>query len=422
MSSSDDKIRTHEDVELQIKVDGPGGISLPAEEKLDAPDGGYGWIVAVASGFVIFFVLGNVYSFGVLYPVYVDVFNAPQGSVVWVGSIGAGLMTAVGMLVGALSEYIGNNKVIFMGAILIAVGYVLASFATELWHLYFTEGLIVGIGLCCGFICSIEAVGPWFNKHRGLAMGLAFSGAGLGQLVFSFVTKALLDQYAWRGTLRALAMINGIGIALASLAIKRFTPLKPVFTIEGAWHMFADPTFLLLYTGVVINGLGCYMPLVYVVTYAQANGVSTNHAVLINAICGLSSVLGRVSSGFLGDAYGDLNTLTIFMILSSVATYCWLVCTSFASIFAYSLVYAYLAGGVMSMLPAVCAEVFGVTSLGPMMGLLMSAQAIGNMFSSPIGGALHDATGGTYFYPIIVSATLLMIGGLVLLCIQKNKP
>lgn len=390
-------------------------------EEPTPPDGGYGWVVTIASGFVIFFVLGNFYVFGVLYPVYLDVFNAPQGDVVWVGSISAGLMSAAGMFVGALSDYYGNDKLIFTGAILIAVGYILASYGTALWHLYLTEGLIVGVGFCCCFISCLGAVGPWFSHRRGLALGIAFAGAGLGQLVFSFVTQALLDSYGWRGTLRALALIDGVGIATASLFIKRFPPLVPHLSLNGAWHMFSDNRFRLLYAGIVINGLGCYFPLIYVITYAKAYDVSTSQAVLINAIGGVASLLGRALSGRIGDSCGQLLTFRILMITASITTYCWLACTDFASIFIYALVYAFLAGGVMSLVPAVCGEVFGTESSGSTMGLLMSAQAIGNWFSSPIGGVLYDGTGG-YFWSIVVSATLLLTGGILLCFLDLPLP
>jgi hypothetical protein len=55
------------------------------------PDGGFGWVVTIAAGFVQLFVIGNIYAFGVMYPVYLDEFGAPEGETAWIGSIGAAL-------------------------------------------------------------------------------------------------------------------------------------------------------------------------------------------------------------------------------------------------------------------------------------------------------------------------------------------
>ena len=70
-------------------------------EPHEPPNGGYGWVVVAASFVIHLLVLGNIYSFGVLFPIYIDVFRQPQGSVAWVGSISAGLMTGLGSYSGA---------------------------------------------------------------------------------------------------------------------------------------------------------------------------------------------------------------------------------------------------------------------------------------------------------------------------------
>lgn len=198
------------------------------------PDGGYGWIVSFASCIAMFFSLGNAFIFAVLLPTFVEAFDAPHGTTAWIGSICGGIMTGSGIVVGALADYYGNEKIIFIGAIAIFSGFMLASYSTELWHLYLLYGVIAGMGMSCVFISAIGVTGPWFTTKRALALGIAFSGSGLGQLCLSFTANALIRVYSWRGCLRGLAVIEGVSILIASYFIKRYPPLTPTVSINAS--------------------------------------------------------------------------------------------------------------------------------------------------------------------------------------------
>lgn len=139
------------------------------------------------------------------------------------------------------------------------------------------------------------------------------------------------------------------------------------------------------------------------------------------ALCGLSSMCGRISSGYLADRTGScLTCLKLFMMTSSVVTFGWLGCTTFPTIILYAVLITFLSGAVLSLVPAVCAELFGVQSLGSIMGLLMSAQAIGSLFSTPIAGSLYDQT-QSYDATILTAASLLFTGA-VMLCFIPEQP
>eukprot|EP00981_Chlorochromonas_danica_P001021 scaffold233_cov174-Ochromonas_danica.AAC.61 len=120
------------------------------------PDGGYGWVVVIAAFFVHIFVLGNIYSFGVLYAEYIDAFDSNKAVMAWVGSIGVCIMGALGA---------------WTGGALVGLGFLIASFSKEVWHLYVTEGVIAGIGYSFAFVAAVSVVGQWFSSRRGVAVG-----------------------------------------------------------------------------------------------------------------------------------------------------------------------------------------------------------------------------------------------------------
>ena len=287
-------------------------LIVPVTDAHSPPDGGYGWVNVIASFFVHVFVLGNIYSFGVFFPVYVDTFGASQAAVSWIGSVSLGLMTGLGAYSGKWADLYGNNRVVFLGGLLIGIGYFLASYSTKIWHLYLTQGFVVGVGYSLSFVAGISVVSQWFVKRRGLALGLAVAGSGFGQVIMSLITATLITHMGWESTLRYLALINVVGLSICAFFIKRLvpcvaqSPTNPgadaspgsnpgavaVHTDNGSaqssLRYFSDRKFNLLYFGLLTAVLGMMMPFVYLPQYAMAHGISYNRAVFLLSVMGIS--------------------------------------------------------------------------------------------------------------------------------------
>ena len=138
------------------------------------------------------------------------------------------------------------------GGIILTLGFFLASFSTKLWHLYLTQGVMVGIGYSFVYSSGISLVGQYFTTKRGTALGIATSGSGFGQLIMVSVIGTMLNTVGWRATLRYLALIELIGVSLCCFLVKRLTPLdsNPKTSILSSAHIyFADHQFVLLYFG-----------------------------------------------------------------------------------------------------------------------------------------------------------------------------
>lgn len=373
------------------------------------PNGGYGWVVVAASFVVHLLVLGNIYSFGVLFPVYIDVFH-----------ISAGLMTGLGAYTGAWADRFGNGLIVGIGGIFTAVGFFLASYSTELWHLYLTQGFIAGIGYSLAFISGVSVVGQWFTTKRGLAVGIAVAGSGLGQFALSQVTGVLLSEFKWRSTLRILALIDIVGLTLCAIVIRRFLPCTKKSNKESGMIFFKDINFKFLYTSAVISTLGLFMPYTHLPKYALLHGVSTSGAILILSIMGIASAVGRVVIGFAADVYGKLVMLMVCMVVGGISTLCWLGCVTFAPMMVYGIVYGFFAGGVISLFPTVVAELYGIQRIGSVIGILYTGTAFGNLLAAPIAGFLYDGT-GNYDASISLAGGLLLISSIFVYLVDPSK-
>jgi MFS family permease len=399
-------------------------ISISSKRFVDnevGVDSEYAWIVDIACFFVQFFVIGNFFSFGVFLPVYVDYFHSDQQATAWIGSVGSFLSSFLGILSGALSDRIGNDKVIALSGILLGLGFFSASFATQLWHLYLTQGIIVGIGYSCGFISSVAVTGQWFKRYRGLAVGITMGGAGMGQFAMSQIIGKLIAVVGWRSTLRYLALINFVPLVLISFIVKRRLPLSRHFlNIKNESEFLQNRNFLFLTFGYTVFIFGMLIPYTFLVIYSQKHDLSVTKSVLIFSLMGIANGIGRMTFGEIADlSIGRLPMLKLSMTLGGVATLCWVSCKTFSSLLAYGLIYAFVAGGSVSIVPSAAADIFGVKKISSFLGVLFSIAAFGNLLSSPIAGLLSDSYDS--YTPAIILSGVAQITGACLLCFMRKE-
>eukprot|EP01038_Epipyxis_sp_PR26KG_P006516 gene6516-8956_t len=382
------------------------------------PNGGYGWVVVIASFFVHVFVLGNIYSFGVFFSAYIKDFDSPQGTLSWIGSIGSGLMAGLAAYSGSLADRIGNDRVVFMGGCIIGIGYLLASFSTEVWQLFITQGFIAGIGYSFSFVAGVSVVGQWFSTKRGLAVGIAVAGSGLGQFALAIITGNLILNYGWRSTLRYLSIINFCGLSICAFFIRRFLPLRTQTERGNYMQYFHNKLFLLVYGATFIASLGTMMPYTFLPEFAISHGITTVKAYYLLSIMGICSAIGRVTLGAAADAFGKLVIFKVCILCGGAIILLWMICVTYSSLIAFAAIFGFFAGGIISLIPTVCASLFGLENLGTVLGLVYSATAVGNILSAPIGGFLYDKY-HRYQPSIAVVGSFVMLGGLISLFIYE---
>lgn len=104
-------------------------------------------------------------AYGVYQSVYVVLYKdkASAATLAMVGTMGLGLLSAVGLFAGRLAEAIGFRLMVTLGATFFVSGLALASFATEVWHLFLTQGLLCGIGSAFCFVPAVSVPSQWVN-------------------------------------------------------------------------------------------------------------------------------------------------------------------------------------------------------------------------------------------------------------------
>ncbi|EYC44740.1 hypothetical protein Y032_0452g1706 [Ancylostoma ceylanicum] len=175
------------------------------------PDGGWGWAVVAGSFFIHVIADGFVYSFGVLVEILMREFNSDNTLASLIISILTGLTLGSGPLASAVCNKFGCRVTTIIGACIAIIGCTASIFATAMWHIVATVGVIMGIGFGLMYCPAIVIVTMYFEKRRSLATGMAVSGAGIGTLVFSPINEFIVRTFGWRAV-----FITFIGCGVAS--------------------------------------------------------------------------------------------------------------------------------------------------------------------------------------------------------------
>lgn len=188
------------------------------------PDGGWGWVVMVASFCCNMIVDGIVMTAGSFKEPIAKEFGVSQSSATLVCSLLGGFYLIAGPFASALANKWGFRPVTFAGGIIASAAFGLSYYANGVYYLYVVYGVIGGIGFSMIYIPSVLSVGYYFEKWRALATGISMCGSGVGTMVFAPINSKIIAAFEWRG---ALLVQSGI-ILLCSLLSLFFLPLKPV--------------------------------------------------------------------------------------------------------------------------------------------------------------------------------------------------
>ena len=115
---------------------------------------------------------------------------------------------------------------IFTSSILLISGLTLTSIATEIWHLFLTYSILVGIHVCVVYVVCWGVLPLYFQKRRALAIGLANSGRYVGMAVVGPISRITMAQYGWRKCLQLLCLLGIIMVICGILYRPLKTPSK----------------------------------------------------------------------------------------------------------------------------------------------------------------------------------------------------
>ncbi|ROT34440.1 MFS general substrate transporter [Sodiomyces alkalinus F11] len=390
------------------------------------PDGGYGWVVVSCCSLVTWWFVGTSYSWGVIQGALVADGVGSPGTLAFVGSLSAALISALAIVNARVVRWIGTRYTGLLGIFLIGLAEITASFAvSNVGGLFATVGVLLGLGMSLCFMTVSVAPAQYFNRKRGLANGIVFAGGGLGGALNSLVLDSLIQKYGPAWTYRVLGLATLVTGLPAAWMIKERTPIRTTALVE--WRLFRDPGFLLVFAAGAVGTFPLFVPPFFVPLYSRSMGLSSTTGAGLLAGFNFSSAVGRILCGFFCDRLGPLNTLLASFLLTAVSMLAlWPVSTTLAPLAVFVVVNGASNGGFFSTMPTVVGNTFGSARVSVAMGMVVTGWGGGYLMGAPIAGYLLDAYGGAEeglhaYRPAMFYAGSLALAGAGLVAFLKFR-
>src|ERR1700742_881903 len=182
----------------------------------------YGWIIVAVRFVTMAIGVTARTSFSLLFPPIIDEFGWERGATAGAFSFGFLVSAAVSPLIGRTMDRFGPRTVMELGVALMAAGLLLAPLTTQPWQLYLTIGVLVGAGsVCLGYSGQSLFVPNWFIRRRGLAIGIAFAGVGIGSVTLLPWVQHMIEQGGWRSACTAMGVLILVALVPINLLLRK---------------------------------------------------------------------------------------------------------------------------------------------------------------------------------------------------------
>lgn len=136
------------------------------KKKPKIPDGGFGWVIVLASFVISMIIDGIAFSFGLIYTELLHYFKQSKTKTSWIGAFHLSVPLLAGPIISNLVDKYGCRITTIIGGLISGIGFVLSAMSNSVEMLYLTFGLISGFGIGMGYVTAVVSIAFWFDKKR----------------------------------------------------------------------------------------------------------------------------------------------------------------------------------------------------------------------------------------------------------------
>ncbi|KAL1883844.1 hypothetical protein VTK73DRAFT_7632 [Phialemonium thermophilum] len=364
-----------------------------AGEEPEFKEGGYGWVV-VAS---IFLVNAHTWGLNSSYSIFLAYYlrsgtieGASALSFAFVGGLSISIALLVSPLATISIRLFGTNTTLKIGVIFETASFIGASFTTKIWHLLLSQGVAFGIGMGFLFTATVGLVPQWFTKRRSFANAISTGGSGIGGLIYSLATNAMISHLGLAWAFRILAILAFVVNGICSFTLRDRN--KAVGAVHSAFHkgVFKRFEFWLFVMWGFFSILGYIIVIFSLPDYGQKVGFSASQGSIVAAMFNLSQGIGRPMIGLVSDKVGRINVAGLGTLIASLAAFfLWIFAGKFyPGLIIYSL-FGMFAGILWPTVAPVGAEVVGLQLLPAALSIYWIILVLPATFAEVIGLSLR---------------------------------
>ncbi|KAF3392496.1 putative transporter MCH2 [Penicillium rolfsii] len=392
-------------------------LTDPPEDS-SPPDGGYGWVCTVAAAII------NAHSWGFnsAYAVFLAHYmknniypGATSLQYALVGSLSLTCLMLTSPVATLAVRKIGIRSTMVCGVVLETASLLCASWATEIWHLFLTQGLVFGMGLGLIFIPVAAVVPQWFTTKRSLASRISLAGAGLGGAVYSLAASAMIRNLGLRLTYRIMGSIAFVVNTSCTLLIRDRSRAIGSKQLAFDARLFKRWEYTLLLGFSVFSMLGYFILIFSLANFANHIGLNSSQASVASALFNIGQAIGRPLIGYFSDTTGRINMAGSMTLLAGLLPLViWTNTQSYGVLIFFALVEGLVAGNFWATIAPLVAEVVGLENVPCGLNLIWLVIAIPCTFSEPIALEIFLGTGSYLGTQLFTGLVYLAAAGCIL--------
>ena len=401
----------------------------------------YAWVII---GLSVLLYLGGgsiTQAFGVVILPLQDEYGWGQGSITLAYGISAIISAVLSPIIGTATDKYGGRPVLFVGVVCFFIGTALSAMATEVWHIWISYGLFLGVTQSCLNVALITTATYWFREKLGVGVGLLQCAQGVGPAGTTLLIGILLAHYDWRVAFWSLGIGGGAAMAMIVFFFRSKPSDMGLNPLGGAWSGAVGQEFSreirmvrdkaraasiqstsAFWKLVLVHYLGCVshaIVIVYIIPIAVLSGVGPVAAAGVLSTLALVSGLTRFLTPVLADSLGARGTMAVMYVLQGLPVLMLFWIHDTWSFYLFAVVFGVGYGGEGSAFPIINRRYYGEGSLGRSFGWQLSGATLGMATGGWIGGVLFGFY-DDYLLTIALSVATSLAGAAVIMSMDQT--
>ena len=399
----------------------------------------YGWVVVIAFFIIGITLYGIHFSFGVFFKSIESEFNLTRAATSAILSANMLLAGVFSFFAGWALDRYGPKVVVLLMGIFTGLSLVLTSQVNALWQIFLTYSLLLAMGTGPLYVVPMSAVSRWFDKKRGLALGLSSLGIGLGMVIMAPFATYLITNFDWHTAYLIIGLIAWLVVVPLSRLLRK-DPCEIGALPDGLksyrqevkskesniqlinsslWQVLRTRSFWLLVSTWFLFASCLFLVLTHLVPHVTDIGFSAGEAAVVLSLIGIASIPGRLVMGIVSDRVGRKSAIIICTLLESGAMI-WLIwAQDLWMFFLFALIFGFAYSGFGSSMAAIIGDTFGLRQIGTIFGLLEVGFGIGAAIEPAIGGLIFDIS-HSYTIAFLIGAVVMLAVTLLLTLIRRE--
>ncbi len=381
------------------------------------------WIYVIL-GIIIMMCLGTVYSW--------SVFRIPIEKAFNIGSTQSGFPYMVSLaaysffmfITGKYLDKYSPRIIISVGALLVALGWILSAYAPNIYILTVTYGVIIGAGVGIAYGAPMTVVSKWFPEKKGLVVGIVLIGFGLSPLITAPLARNLIENYGITKAFLILGISFGVIIPLLSYPFRYPSDVESKSletTSSTKIHMNDTNTAKMIksknFKGLYVNFMIGSMIGLMLIGMTSNVGVeliklSPKTVALLMIVFAVFNGIGRPIFGLITDKYSSKNAMLISYALIIIAALLMLVANE-GSLVLFSIAFSifwFNLGGWLAIAPTSTIDMYGTKHYSENYGVVFTAYGIGAIIGVLASGLLMDILANyNYIFYFIIGLCIIGI-------------